>query len=289
LDLKEEKCMKVKFLTILIVMGLVTLSCGFLSQSEGEGNKIEGQPQMTESVEESVVKTDPVTAEPTEEPESTEIPTQESDEPIAEEMAFASWEELESFHLVWSWVLVAEDGAEVARYSIIQKYDGPSEASHIIVSTPEEGVFIETIVIGGQGWMSVAGTDVWLEMEIETGIEAVDLHTWGGFWADAETLEYVGEEQMNGVNCDHYVLAERGNFYLSNPEDGTMLGYVTEGEVWIANQSDLPPVDVRGRMMVREGFFPFPSGDDSESGELEMFWEYDLTNINQPVGIAAPE
>jgi hypothetical protein len=157
------------------------------------------------------------------------------------------------------------------------------------VSTPEEGVFMETIVIGDQGWMSVAGTDVWLEMEIETGIEAVDLHTWGGFWTDAETLQYVGEEEMNGVNCDHYVLAERGNFYLSNPEDGTMLGYVTEGEVWIANQSDLPPVDVRGRMMVREGFFPFPSGDDSESGELEMYWEYDLTNINQPVSIAAPE
>lgn len=281
--------MKVKMLTILIVMGLLTLACGVFGQPESDGNNLEGQPQATERVDQPVIETEPVTAEPTQEPESTEIPTLVPDEPGATDLALASWGELESFHLVWSWVLVNEDGEEIERYSVMQKYDGASEASHIIVSTPDEGVFLETIVIGDQGWLSVAGTDVWMEMGVELGIEAVDLHNWGGFWAEAEELEFIGEENIEGVNCDHYVLTERGNFYLTNPEDSTMLGYVTEGEVWIANQSDLPPVDVRGRMKVREGFFPFPSGDDAEVSKLEMYWEYDLTNINQSVNIATPE
>ena len=281
--------MKVKILTVLILMGLLTLSCGIFGQTADEENLMEGQPQETEGVDQPIVETDPVTAESAQLAESTDIPTQVPEEPAAEELALDSWEELESFQLMWSWVLVDDDGVEMERYSIIQKYDGAAEASHIIVSTPDEGVFMETIVIGDQGWMSGAGMDVWIEMEVESGIEAVDLHTWGGFWVEAEGLEYGGSENINGVDCEHYVLGERGSFYLTNPEDSTMLGYVTEGEVWIANQPDLPPVDVRGRMRVREGFFPFPAGDDEQTGELGMYWEYDLTNINQPVSINPPE
>jgi hypothetical protein len=42
-------------------------------------------------------------------------------------------------------------------------------------------------------------------------------------------------------------------------------------------------------MKVREGFFPFPAGDNEEADEFEMWWEYDLTNINEPVSIEPPE
>jgi len=181
--------MKVKILTVLILMGLVTLSCGIFGQSADEENLMEDQPQETEGVDQPIVETDPVTAEPAQLAESTDIPTQVPEEPAAEELALDSWEELESFQLMWSWVLVDDDGVEMERYSIIQKYDGAAEASHIIVSTPDEGVFMETIVIGDQGWMSVAGMDVWIEMEVESGIEAVDLHNWGGFWVDTYCID----------------------------------------------------------------------------------------------------
>ena len=278
-----------KILIILTMLVLVTLSCGIFSQSDAGENMIEVQPEVTDSVDRTIVETDPVPAEATKTPEVDEVQTLTPEEPAAEQLRLATWEQLDSFQLEWSWIQMDQDAAELARYTIIQRYDEASNASHIIVSTPDVGVFMETIVIGDQGWVSVAGTDVWMEMEVESGMEVVDLHDWGGFWAEADALEYAGEENINGVNCDHYVLGERGNFYLTNPKDSTMLGYVTEGEVWIANQPDLPPVDVRGRMKVREGFFPFPSGDDEEVGDLDMYWEYNLTNINQPVSIAAPE
>jgi hypothetical protein len=244
---------------------------------------------VTESVDQTSIETDPVAAEPTQEPDLIEIQNSTPEKPAVEQLTVATWGELSSFQLEWSWIQIGQDGAELARYTIIQRYDETRDASHIIVSTPDEGVFMETIVIGDQGWISVAGTDVWIEMEVETGIEVVDLHDWGGFWAEAEALEYTGEENINGVDCDHYVLRERGNFHLTNPKDSTMLGYVIEGEVWIADQSDLPPVDVRGRMKVKEGFFPFPSGDDTEVDDFQMYWEYNLTNINQPVSIVPPE
>jgi len=286
---EEEIGMKVKFLVVIIMLGLVTLACGVFGQSgEDEGITAE-QPQTNERIEELEENIVPTEPQPDPEPTNTVLPTQVSEERVVETFEISSWEELESFHLVWSWVLVGEEGVEIARYTISQEYDRGAEASHITVSTPDEGVFIETIVIGDQGWMSMVGMDVWMEMEIESGLEAVDLHDWGGFWAEAEEVEFVGEETVNGIKSQHFVLADRGGFYLLNPEDETMLGYVTAGEVWIANQPDLPPVDVRGRMKVREGFFPFPSGDDAGAGEFEMFWEYNLTNINEPISIEQPE
>ena len=281
--------MKLKFLVVIIVVGMVTLACGVFGQSgEGESGTVE-QPQSTERFEELEEDKIPTEPQPTPEPQNTVEPTQVSEENMVETFEISSWEELESFHLVWSWVLVDMEGAEIARYTITQLYDRGAEASHITVSMPDEGVFMETIVIGDQGWISMVGMDLWMEMEVESGLEAVDLHDWGGFWAEAEEVEYIGMETVNGVESDHYVLADRGSLYLTNPQDDTMLGYVTSGEVWIANQSDLPSVDVRGRMKVREGFFPFPTGDDEEAGEFEMFWEYDLTNINEPISIEPPE
>ena len=279
--------MKVKILVILIVMGLVTLACGGFGQSEDTESAISEQPQATELIEEVGEIVIPTEPNPT--PELMDTPTQAMVENVVEAFEIASWEELESFHLEWSWVLVDQAGAEIARYTITQEYDRGAEASHITVSMPDEGVFMETIVIGDQGWMSMVGMDAWFEMDIKSGLEAVDLHDWGGFWAEAEEVDFVGLETVNGVETKHFMLADRGSFYLTNPQDATMLGFVTAGEVWIANQPDLPPVDVRGRMKVREGFFPFPTGDDAEAGEIEMFWEYDLTYINEPVNISPPE
>jgi hypothetical protein len=279
--------MKVKILVILIVMGLVTLACGGFGQSEDTESAISEQSQATELIEEVGEIVIPTEPNPT--PELMDTPTQAMVENVVEAFEIASWEELESFHLEWSWVLVDQAGAEIARYTITQEYDRGAEASHITVSMPDEGVFMETIVIGDQGWMSMVGMDAWFEMDIESGLEAVDLHDWGGFWAEAEEVDFVGLETVNGVETKHFMLADRGSFYLTNPQDATMLGFVTAGEVWIANQPDLPPVDVRGRMKVREGFFPFPTGDDAEAGEIEMFWEYDLTYINEPVNISPPE
>lgn len=281
--------MKMKFLVVIIMMGLVTLACSIFGQSGESESAIAEQPQATEEVEELEENLVPTEPQPTQEPMNTVVPTQVSEEKVVDTYEISSWEELESFHLAWSWVLVDEEGAEIARYTITQEYDGGAEASHITVSTPNEGVFMETIVIGDQGWISMVGMDEWMEMEVESGLEVVDLQDWGGFWAGAEEVEYIGVETVNGVNSEHYVLADRGSYYLTNPQDDTMLGYVTAGEVWIANQPDLPRVEVRGRMKVRDGFFPFPTGDDAEAGEFEMFWEYDLTNINEPVSIEPPE
>ena len=72
-----------KILIILTMLVLVTLSCGIFSQSDAGENMIEVQPEVTDSVDRTIVETDPVPAEATKTPEVDEVQTLTPEEPAA--------------------------------------------------------------------------------------------------------------------------------------------------------------------------------------------------------------
>ena len=81
--------------------------------------------------------------------------------------------------------------------------------------------------------------------------------------APSDDMVLMGEETMNDVRCNHYVKD------IETP-------YSTHEEVWVANQSDLPPVVIRGLNRV-------------EISGMVTTIETNVYDINTPITIKAPQ
>lgn len=131
----------------------------------------------------------------------------------------------------------------------------------------------ELIAIGDFAWDKV--DDVWvknpdkLDVNVAfTQAERLWLSSILGrnyeyFWQEAIL---VGEETVNGVQTRQYAL-----------DMDALPGRNIHVEVWIANQPDLPPVPIRGIY------------ETIQSGATTLRIEADITGINAPVVIEAPE
>jgi hypothetical protein len=267
---------------LLIAVGLLALSSLACSVCNLAGRDIPEAVSELEEVATSVA------------PELEEVATivaPEPAEPAPEvgegPVTTADLSALDSYHLEMTWRSETEGGAESYEFTIIQEWVADPPAMRFVMSSADESTFIETITVGGRTWTRIGET--WMESEaIMDGQELVD--SWEGLLTDVSEMRLVGEERVNGVDCKHYVTDEEYRVTIPDPTSGGTHAVRVEGETWVAEQADLPPIVVRERMRVEGDFFPVPGASVPPGEESGTFvWEYDVTQINQRITIEAPQ
>ena len=207
---------------------------------------------------------EPITIEPPEEamempslptPSSGEQPTPLTEQPSAP-VEVVSLDSLESYRLDWSvQIEMAAGGGMEQTYTLEWVKEPPSR--HLIMGS-EGGMLVgEYIMIGDAIWAKLG--DTWMqatEEDTEDAFEQLD-----NIVTPESDMVLVGEETVNGIHCKHYVYD---------------LGEMMHKELWVADQSDLPPVVIRGLARL-------------EVGQMVTEVEGDVYDINTPITIEPPK
>jgi hypothetical protein len=145
--------------------------------------------------------------------------------------------------------------------------------------TPEEQAAWESKMSLAQLWGDASEVQEELEAALPEGVELVPAQMFPVPIKAAMVLD--GEEAVNGVHCKRYTVDTDLDYTQDSPGGGEMhtTGHAT-GEIWIADQSGIPPIIVRAWMdedLVVDGEASHP------------YWEHEITDINVPITIEAPE
>ncbi len=254
-------------LAIVTILALVTLACGpigGLIGGEGSGGT---QSSAEPGGEQPVSPSEP----------SSGIPE------------IADLGGLDSYRLHVIWRVQNEDGSEAVEMTVTEEWVREPPASHQIVSISQVGTeekpVLETITVGDTSWMKA--DDTWIQWRPE-GQENIS-GIWEDFTTDVEGWTPAGEETVNGIRCKHYTSGgDEISLAIPDPEEGGTVVVGIQGEVWVADQSGLPPVTVRERTQIRGSFSPMPV-PGAPSGETgSVYLEYDVTDINTPITIEPP-
>ncbi|MDY7078151.1 MAG: hypothetical protein SXV54_14645 [Chloroflexota bacterium] len=270
-------------LAIVAVLAMVTLSCGLTGGDDPEVT----QPPAASGGEQPSTSSESGGEQPTTPPESGgEQPTTPPESGGGAEIV--SLDTLDSYRLQMTWRGENEDGSESYVMTITEAWVKEPPARHLVMSGAESGSeaipFVEMIIINDMTWMKMG--DTWMQMGAGEG-EDVSA-AWEGLMTDVGDWTLVGEETVNGVNCKHYTSGGDVSFTVPDPQEGGTITINAQGESWVADQSDLPPVTIRERMQMEGGFFPMPvpGAPPGETGTIYL--EYDVTDINAPITIEPP-
>ncbi len=238
------------------------------------------------------------TAIPTARPTRTPLPTATAatrvPRPTVERPNIAIWNDLNSYQLQLTMRFGTDGGAKSMQWKVTYEWVKEPEAAHMVLAIDGTGMptemaalKVESIQIGTTTWTRLG--EAW---EKSTTEAAPDMQS---SWADVEELfrdlKPVGEETINGIQCKHYVVDENigGSSGLGSAQ------VQAQGDVWIAAQSDLPPVPVRVRIKLNAAdlFSMLPSGivpaqPSATKTDLTYEIELDVTNINRPITIRPP-
>ncbi|MBN1248255.1 MAG: hypothetical protein JXC32_11395 [Anaerolineae bacterium] len=201
----------------------------------------------------------------------------------SEELSFDSGglEALDSYRATLSYELTKADGT-VETFYIEQAATRSPRAQRFMMSSADGD--IEYIQIEDQ--MYIRFGDEW----IQGSSDDMDESDFGSFlttsddWIaeiDDEDYEYIGKETVNGLATRHY----RVNYsagWLDLLDEADADGDIDNGtaDVWIADEAGLPEFIVRYRVQL-EGTLEGDQGTATLS--------QDVTDVNQPITIEAPE
>ncbi|MCK4472927.1 MAG: hypothetical protein KAW49_14190, partial [Anaerolineae bacterium] len=205
----------------------------------------------------------PITIEPPEGAmEMPSPPTPSSGEqatPLAEQpgasVEVASLDDLDSYRLDWSVQMQMSAGGEM-QMSYTMEWVQEPPARHLVMSIGG-GPFGEYIWIGDTVWVKTG--DTWMQATEEDAADAFD--QLGDVMTPDSDMVLVGEETVNGVHCKHYV-----------HDFGDMM----HKEIWVANQSDLPPIPIRGMFRMK-------------TTQMVTEAEGNVYDINTPITIEPPK
>lgn len=133
----------------------------------------------------------------------------------------------------------------------------------------------------GEEWMQSTVEDEMSTFEEDAMVSAEDIES----IADSSNYEYLGKETISGVRCRHYRFEadpdDLGFIYDLEGEEGDMWNWEkVEGEVWIADESDLPDISVRFTWTATGEL------DDGRTGKL--IFEHEVYDINASFTIEPP-
>jgi hypothetical protein len=155
---------------------------------------------------------------------------------------------------------------------------------------------METIVIDKTAWIKYEND--WIRMDSQQSLG--QQNSLPGPVSDWQNLTFVGDEIINGIPCIHYTVDE-DTMKISRMDDYQDITMHTIGDIWVANQLDLPSVILRMKIQMQvSGFFssqlmitpdPFmetvpqvPRGED-----MIYSYEYDVTDVNIAIVIEPPK
>jgi hypothetical protein len=218
---------------------------------------------------------------PTDEPsdEGGEAVASEGEDGGAEpEIDTNALEGLDSYRARFSAEWLPEEG-EGETFSFEEAHTRNPRAQRLAMEGMMDGESVEIVQIEDQSWMCTGGACTQMQADPEdlaSGFSDAALFNPGETLDDADTT-FVGRETVNGVETRHYRLdltAMEAAFLaqgdVSDPQ----------GEVWVADEPDLPQLAVRFVMSwteVRDGV----TGDAG--------FEYETYDINEPFTIEPPE
>jgi len=181
------------------------------------------------------------------------MPTQPGGQP-GEAVEVASLDDLDSYRLE---LKMSTGGAMTTGITIEYVREPPARR---LLWGMGETPMAEYIWSGDTVWVKVAGT--WVQGTEEDAAEHLD--NTADVMTPEEDMVLAGEETVNGVSCKHYVY------------DLEMATQSMHKEVWVANQSDLPPVVIRGLFRMK-------------TGQVTIESEANVTDINTPITIEPPQ
>ncbi len=141
--------------------------------------------------------------------------------------------------------------------------------------TPDQGSgSIESIEVGGKQYSKMG--DICTQVTADSGPQANTMMDPNSIIGDVRGAQRVGNETVNGVPTVHYKIDATGL---------QALGYLnSDGDVWVADP---------GNYVVKYTFQATATGKESffgsAMGEGTVKWDYEVTNVNQPITIQAPE
>jgi hypothetical protein len=187
-------------------------------------------------------------------------------------------------------------------------------ASRTLILDDEGNVTTEMVSVDGQTWINVAGMG-WMT----SGPDETDMAD--GITPEVEALirqiardmDRVGQETVNDVRTVHYTVDSQFEVPFPAPtaeelaqaeEEGfpapTAVRGTVVGDIWIAAERNLPPVIVRS-VTTQQISFVFDEKPEMDEmmppgmgflfgeGSMTINEERDVTDINQPITIQAPE
>ncbi len=234
----------------------------------------------TATVVEPTATTAPPSPTPTvsEEPSPTPTPSEEVEAPELQADALA---DLESYRAQITWQMdVAERAGQDMAINIAETRD--PKARQITLSGMDVDIeFINTpegdwINIGGQ-WQSVPGGNLETFLGEMTFVTSEDINALAAANEEGD-YTFVGTETVNGLQTRHY------RINVNADEWGDIAGTTdvspTKGDVWVADESDLPSFAVRFTVESEVEI-------EGETGTVTLTWE--VQEINTDFTIEPPE
>ena len=219
--------------------------------------------------------------ETTEEQTATE--EAESQEPVEEEVADPdldadALEGLESYRARFTAEWNPEEG-EGETFTFEEAHTRSPSAQRLLMKGMAEDETVEIVQIEDQSWMCTGGTCTQMQADPEdlaAGFSEAAMFDPAGTVDDADTT-FVGRERVNGVQTRHYKLnltAMQAAFLAQGDVSDV------DGDVWIADESDLPELAVRFEMSWTE---------TREDVTGQSTFVYETYDINDPFTIEPPE
>ena len=129
---------------------------------------------------------------------------------------------------------------------------------------------VETITIGPTIWVK-AEDDMWMQLSVDEYDDTDQEYNDVADYLDFSDMSPTGEETVNGVHCQRYTIRS------GITTGGSSLN--VSGDVWIADESDLPPIIIKQISSWTLG---------SDEGSLVSEYEINITDINEPITVTAP-
>jgi len=193
-----------------------------------------------------------------------------------EEIDIDTLEGLDSYRARMEMYFYPEGDGEPEGMTIEQAQTRDPDASSMKMESEEGGV--EYVRIGNQAWSCFDDMCTQTEMsEEEAEAQFGEEMIWEPDDFSPDDLELTGSENVNGVNAKRYEL----------DVDALELGLLSQGQIadaygqiWIADEADLPAFLVRYEMTWTE-----TRGETAGSVE----WLYEVFDVNEPFTIEPPE
>ncbi len=167
----------------------------------------------------------------------------------------ASLDDLDSYRLDWSVQMQMSAGGGM-KMSYTMEWVREPPARHLVMSIGG-GPFGEYTWIGDTVWAKIG--DTWMQATEADTADAFD--QLGEVMTPDSDMVLAGEETVNGVHCKHYVYD---------------FGDMMHKEIWVADQSDLPPIVIRGMFRM-------------ETTQMVTEAEGNVYDINTPITIEPPK
>lgn len=230
---------------------------------------------VPELAEEATPEQEPTTEAPSGDDDETAGREDEAAEP---EIDIDAVEGLDSYRTRFSARWVPEEG-EAENITLEEAHTRNPRAQRLVMGGMVEGESVEIVQIEDQSWMCSGEACTQMQADPEdlaASFSDEALFDPDEMVSDAD-MTFVGRETVNGVQTRHYELDMTG-MRAAYMAQGDV--FDPKGEVWVADEPDLPRVTVRLALSWTEV-------RDGETGEAGF--TYEAYDINEPFTIEPPE